>query len=58
MPDPLATGLLRAKATPAICEMCGSATHPRDVVPLDNGFRASYLCCGVAWMDDIPGLQV
>lgn len=54
MPEPLPTGHHRAMAHPARC-VCGETTLPRDAVPLDFGWRASYVCerDGLAWLVDI-----
>ena len=54
MPEPLPTGHHRAMAHPSAC-VCGETTLPRDAVPLDFHWRASYVCpgCSGAWIVDI-----
>ena len=35
---------------------CGNLQPPRAALPIDTGYRCSYLCadCGTAWLRDYP----
>lgn len=48
MTDP---GYTQAMETPTRC-ICGADVLPRAAVPLDFGWRCSYVCCG-AWIEDV-----
>ena len=36
--------------------LCGNSEPPRAAVPIEGGWRCSYLCsdCGRAWVTDYP----